>query len=83
MHTPLAAKHIERAAIARRAAPVKALEQGIFQICQPDRQQCFVINCRLLRVLKHNGRKLFMVANQNKLINGVTAGFVASTKNTQ
>ena len=34
----------------------------------PDSQQCFVIDSRLLRFLQDNGRKLFMITDQDKLI---------------
>ena len=45
-------------------------------------QQCFVIDSRLLRFLQDNGRKLFMITDQDKLIYRIPVAFAVCTKNT-
>ena len=85
MHTPLTAKHIVKMMSISMLADctIQSFKQRILQVLQPDSGQGFIINFRLFRILQDDGRKLFMIAYQNKFVNGIFPIFSPGTKNAQ
>ena len=72
MHPSLPTKHIQnRRIIFRQMRTIQTFKQGILQIDQTYSSQAFIKHFGLFLALKRHGRKLFMVAYQDKLAHSI------------